>query len=79
LPDILPKVLPKLWILTTSTSQEFLASFDFKPRQSWCKGFYFFVGEAMNTGIVVLDELPETNETVWLRILGKGPTQQKAK
>jgi len=78
LQEVLPKVLPKLWILTTSASQEFLASFDFKPRQSWCNGFYFFVGEAMNTGVVVIDELPETLETVWLRIFGKDKTQQKA-
>ena len=78
LQEILPKVLPRLWILTTSASKEYLASFDFKPRQSWCKGFYFFVGEAMNTGIVVIDELPETLETVWLRILGTDKTQQKA-
>ncbi|RKZ68294.1 MAG: hypothetical protein DRQ99_04200 [Candidatus Parabeggiatoa sp. nov. 3] len=78
LQQLLPKVLPKLWILTTSASQEFLASFDFKPHRSeWCEGFYF-VGEAMNTGIVVIDELPETLETVWLRIFGKGKTQQKA-
>ena len=78
LQQVLPKILPKLWILTTSASQAFLASFDVKPSQStWCEGFYFF-GEAMNTGIVVLDELPETNETVWLRILGKGKTQQQA-
>jgi arginine/lysine/ornithine decarboxylase len=64
--------------LTTSASNAFLASFDFKPRQSeWCEGFYF-VAEAMNTGIVVIDELPETLETVWLRIFGKGKTQQQA-
>jgi hypothetical protein len=78
LQEILPKVLPKLWILTTSASQEFLASFDVKASQpKWCKGFYF-MGVAMNTGIVVIDELPETLETVWLRILGTDKTQQKA-
>jgi len=78
LQEVLPKVLPKLWILTTSASQEFLASFYVKASQpKWCKGFYFF-GEAMNTGIVVIDELPETLETVWLRILGTDKTQQKA-
>ncbi len=79
LQEALPKVLPKLWLLTTSASKAFLASFDFKPRKSeWCEGFYFFVGEAMNTGIVVIDELPETLETVWLRIFGKEKTQQQA-
>ena len=78
LQEILPKALPQLWLLTTSTSQAFLASFEVKPHQAaWCKGFYFF-GEAMHSGIVVIDELPETNETLWLRILGKGKTQQKA-
>jgi hypothetical protein len=78
LQPVLPKVLPKLWLLTTSASKAFLASFDFKPRQSsLCEGFYF-VGEAMNTGIVVIDELPDTLETVWLRIFGKGDTQQRA-
>jgi hypothetical protein len=77
--QLLPEVLPKLWILTTSISQAFLASFDFKPHQSeWCKGVYFLSGEAMNTGIVVIDELPETLDTVWLRIFGKGVTQKKA-
>jgi len=70
--------LPHLWILTTSISKQFLASFAVKPSQSdWYKGFYFF-GEAMNTGIVVINELPEINETIWLRIFGKSKTQQKA-
>jgi len=78
LQDVLSKVLPKLWILTTSASQAFLASFDVKPHQSaWSKGFYFF-SEAMHSGVVVIDELPETLETVWLRIFGKDKTQQKA-
>jgi len=78
LQPVLPKILPKLWLLTTSASKAFLASFDFKPRQpEWCEGFYF-VGEAMNTGIVVIDELPDTLETVWLRIFGKGEIQQRA-
>jgi hypothetical protein len=78
LQEILPKVLPRLWILTTSASKEYLASFEVKPRQpAWCNGFYF-LNKALNTGIVVIDELPETLETVWLRILGTDKTQQKA-
>jgi hypothetical protein len=78
LQEILPKVLPKLWILTTSAPKPLLEDFEVKSRQpQWCKGVYF-LSKALNTGIVVLDELPETNETVWLRILGKGKTQQQA-
>ena len=70
--------LPRLWILTTSIPDSLLKRFDVKTRQAgWCKGFHFF-GEAMNTGIVAIDRLPETLETVWMRIFGKGKIQQKA-
>lgn len=32
----------------------------------------------MKTAIVVIDQLPETEETLWLRILGRDGTQQRA-
>ncbi|EDN69004.1 conserved hypothetical protein [Beggiatoa sp. PS] len=78
LQEVLPKVLPKLWILTTSAPKPYLEDFEVKSRQpEWCKGFYF-LSKALNTGIIAIDQLPETNETVWLRILGKGQTQLQA-
>ncbi len=70
--------LPRLWIVATSVPDALLTSFDVKLREpNWCKGIYFF-GDAMNTGIVVIDRLPATLDTIWLRILGKGAIQEEA-
>ena len=41
------------------------------------QGIYFF-GESLRTAIVAIHQLPETPETLWLRILGKGGVQQRA-
>ncbi|HLO48978.1 MAG TPA: hypothetical protein VK211_11230 [Kamptonema sp.] len=70
--------LPQLWILATSASVTLLDSFQFKlDLDNWCQGVYF-LGEAMKTAIVAINQLPTTPETLWLRILGKGTTQQQA-
>ena len=41
------------------------------------KGVYF-LPRHLKSAIVVLHQLPETPETMWLRILGKGGVQQRA-
>jgi hypothetical protein len=70
--------LPQLWILATSASTTLLDSFRFKLESDrWCSGVYF-LGEAMKTAIVAINQLPTTPDTLWLRILGKGKTQQQA-
>ena len=70
--------LPQLWILTTSASASLLDSFRFTlDLDNWCQGVYF-LGEAMKTAIVAINQLPTTPDTLWLRILGKGKTQQQA-
>jgi hypothetical protein len=43
----------------------------------WCPGVYF-VPELFKTAIVAIDELSETEETLWLRILGLDGTQARA-
>jgi hypothetical protein len=35
-------------------------------------------GEGHKTGVVSIEELPETPETIWLRVLGRGETQKRA-
>lgn len=77
--DMLTEIgLPKLWILTTSASDSLLASFGFKlERETWGEGIYE-LAEAMKTALVVINRLPQIPETLWLRILGKGATQQRA-
>ncbi|MEG3882131.1 hypothetical protein QT972_32740 [Microcoleus sp. herbarium7] len=44
---------------------------------NWLEGIYFFP-EHWQGAIVVIHQLPETPETLWLRILGKGKVQQRA-
>lgn len=70
--------LPRLWILTTSASVALVDSFNAKLEpNNWTQGVYF-LGEALKTAIIVINRLPVTPETLWLRILGKGTTQQRA-
>ncbi|MEG5016030.1 hypothetical protein [Microcoleus sp. B4-C3] len=44
---------------------------------NWMPGIYF-LGEYLRSAIVVIHQLPEIPETLWLRILGKGKVQQRA-
>src|SRR5919199_1088478 len=70
--------LPRLWILATSASATLLDSFGAKLEpNNWTQGVYF-LADALKTAVVAINQLPATPETLWLRILGKGATQQQA-
>lgn len=70
--------LPRLWILTTSASSALLDSFRATIGQNnWTQGVYL-LAESLKTAIVVINQLPPTSQTLWLRILGKGAIQQQA-
>ena len=70
--------LPFLWILTPTASKSLVSGFGGTPDPSnWLEGIYFFP-EHWRGAIVVIHQLPETPETLWLRILGKGKVQQRA-
>lgn len=70
--------LPRLWILATSASAALLDSFGAKLElKNWTQGIYF-LADALKTAVVAINQLPATPETLWLRILGKGATQQQA-
>jgi hypothetical protein len=70
--------LPRLWIITTSASNNLLNFFEAKLKLSqWGEGVYF-LNKGLRSAIVVADRLPTTPETLWLRILGKENTQQQA-
>ena len=70
--------LPKLWILLPTASKASVDSFNAIPdTENWMQGIYF-LGESLRTAIVAIHQLPETPETLWLRILGKGGVQQRA-
>jgi len=70
--------LPRLWILSPSTSVALLNGFGAREEpDGWSAGVYFLAA-ALRTALVALNQLPCTPETLWLRILGKGATQQQA-
>jgi hypothetical protein len=70
--------LPMLWILTPTLATATLTSFGaITDVEGWGKGVYLFP-PGQKTGIVVIHQLPETPDTLWLRILGKHKVQQRA-
>lgn len=69
--------LPSLWILSPSASATLLSSFAAQAQERWGPGIYF-LSESFRTAIVAINQLPCTTETLWLRLLGKGQTQQQA-
>lgn len=70
--------LARLWIFAPSASDNLLNSFAAKLElETWTNGVYL-LPESLKTAIVAINELPITNETLWLRILGKGETQRQA-
>jgi Domain of unknown function (DUF4351) len=71
-------LLPMLWILTPTLAAATLESFGaITDVSGWGNGVYFFP-PGQKTGIVVIHQLPETPDTLWLRILGKHKVQQRA-
>ena len=45
--------------------------------ENWLPGIYF-PSQLLLTGVIAIDKLANTPETLWLRILGKGIIQQAA-
>lgn len=69
--------LPKLWILATSASAPLIQACKAEVQSGWVDGIYF-MAEILKTAIVSIDELPETQEPLWLRILGRNAVQERA-
>jgi hypothetical protein len=61
---------PFTWMLATGCSQEILQLFWARPDEQFGTGVYR-IAPGLGIGIVVIRELPETTETIWLRGLGK--------
>lgn len=75
-----------IWVLTPTASPKLLMKRGFMPPHThpagpsgvlWGAGVYTLAPE-WKVGLVVLDRLPETPETLLLRLLGRGETQLKA-
>ena len=69
--------IPKLWILTPTISETRLSSFGTIQKEGWLSGVHF-LADAMRSAIVAIHQLPQTQETLWLRLLGRGSVQSQA-
>jgi hypothetical protein len=69
--------LPMLWILASSISRPILEEGKGEISPQWLPGIYF-CGNLFKTVLVVIQELPQIEETLWLRVLGSGKTQEQA-
>jgi hypothetical protein len=71
--------LPRLWILSPSISRRTIEGFGAEIDESndWPSGIYF-LPEFLSTRLVAIHQLPAIPETLWLRVLGRGTTQQQA-
>ncbi len=69
--------IPKLWVLTPTVSETRLSSFGTIQKEDWLSGVHF-LPDALRTVIVAIHQLPQTPETLWLRLLGRGSVQSQA-
>jgi hypothetical protein len=70
--------LPFLWILTPTFSARMIEDFGTHSDESnWLTGVYF-LAKSLKSGIIVIHQLPVNEDTLWLRVLGKGGTQKRA-
>ncbi len=71
--------LPRLWILSPSISSRLVNGFGAKldPSGNWGTGIYF-LPEFQKTALIGINQLPVTDETLWLRLLGRDAVQQQA-
>ena len=74
---VLEAELPRLWILASSASNTFLNGFGARLSDEWIQGVNL-LPESLKAAIVAINQLPHTEDTLWVRILGKGSTQQQA-
>ena len=76
-PQIPIETPPHLWILAAEVSDRLLKDFKAELDPALGEGFYL-CGKGWRTTIVALDELPNTPETLWLRLMSKGRIQNDA-
>jgi Domain of unknown function (DUF4351) len=69
--------LPYLWILASSASQTLLNGFGGTLTEDWGAGVYCF-HPSFRAAIIAINQLPNTEETLLLRLLGRGQTQKQA-
>ncbi len=74
---LLEAELPQLWILASSITQPQLTGLGAIAQPDWPTGVYH-LPSLLRTAMIDISQLPVTRETLWLRLLGKGQTQEQA-
>jgi hypothetical protein len=69
--------IPFVWILSPTASKQVLSSFASHLSPEWGEGVYI-LAEPLKIGVVVIHQLPETAETLWLRLMGRGRKRERA-
>ena len=69
--------IPKLWILTPTASKNIISGFSETTKPDSLPGIYY-LARSLHAAIVVIHQLPQTPETLWLRLLGRGTVQKRA-
>lgn len=69
--------LPRLWILAAAVSNRLITEFQGQLDETLGDGFYL-LAPGLRTTIVAIEELSNTPDTLWLRLLGRGRTQEEA-
>ncbi|NJN49800.1 MAG: hypothetical protein HC805_08615 [Alkalinema sp. RL_2_19] len=69
--------LPMLWILVPTASSEFRQRFGFRRQAGMLSGLYAGPKD-FRSKLVVIHQLPKTEGTIWLRMLGRGNVQKRA-
>lgn len=65
------KERPFLWILTPTFSEHQQHEFCVRHKPQWGDGIYFLPNPD-KSAIVVIHQLPQTLDTLWIRLLGRG-------
>ena len=66
-----------MWILTPTASRNIISGFSETTKPDSLPGIYY-LAKSLHAAIVVIHQLPQTQETLWLRLLGRGTVQKRA-
>jgi hypothetical protein len=72
-----PPQIPRLWILSSGRPEGALASLGFTTSDGWPAGIWQ-AAPSLSMFLVVVRDLPETRDTLALRLLGVGPVFRRA-
>jgi hypothetical protein len=77
-PDPQASLKPRMWIITPTLAKPKLAKFGaVEASETGLTGMYL-LPEALQTGIIIVHQLPVIPETLWFRLMGNGAVQQAA-